>query len=388
MLNYPKTVKIVIAFLLCIVLSACTTPTGSPPATLTPALLATLTPELVIPTTLPTMPRPSTTFTATLRPSQTPTFTPIPYLTAAYNQSSLTPALIQPTNTSSANTEATLTWGQAYDQALLLTATQIASFPVSCDDINPYYTLQSPDGNWLAIRCSYHSNQKLEVVSKEGKRWVLQYIDFLSKDFIQDGDPGLGGMYPEHWSGDGKYLYFTTRLGISGGGPCFYGWNADGLYRINVNDGMVTTMLEAIPSSGAFYDIAFSPGGRRFAYEYDYDHLAIVDLRTGEALTIESGDDGVGNLRWSPDGSHLAYGICRDNQEGTITVKSSIKIYSVETHTSKTILEVKQTLLRIESRNGDQVLIIANHDLQGTNETDYLFFDWSSAQLTTATPTP
>jgi hypothetical protein len=113
-----------------------------------------------------------------------------------------------------------------------------------------------------------------------------------------------------------------------------------------------------------------------------------VDLKTGEVLTIESGEDEVGNLTWSPDGSQLAYGICNDNQDHTATAKSSIRVYFVETHTSRTILDVENTLLRIESRNGDQVLKIANYDLQGSNETEYLFFDWSSAQLATATPSP
>jgi WD40 repeat protein len=385
-------VKIVVVLLLCYVLSACSTTTGSPPATSTPAIPATLTPELVTPTPLATTRQSSATFTATRRPSQTPTFSAVPYLTATYHPPSLTPALIQPTSTNPVKIWATLTsqaatlTRQAVDRAFAPIATQRASFPITCEDINRYYP--SPDGNWMAIGCSTSSNQRLEVVSKEGKRWVLQYKDFLSKDYIGDGGPGRGGMYPEHWTGDGKYLYFTTRLGLSGGGPCFYGWNTMGLYRINVNDGSVTTTLAAIPSWGAFYDIAFSSDGRRYAYEYNYDHLVIVDLRTGEELTIESGGDAVGDLTWSPDGSQLAYGICRDNQDHTTTVKSSIKIYTVGTHTTKTILEVMQTLLRIHSRNGDPVLKIANYDLQGTAETEYLFFDWSSAQLTTATPTP
>jgi WD40 repeat protein len=267
---------------------------------------------------------------------------------------------------------------QAYD----MTATQIASFPVTCEDINPYYSLQSPDRNWLAIQCGNKSNQKLEVVSKEGKRWVLHF-----KEFIRDGHNGLGGLYPEHWTGDGEYLYFKSIIGYSGGGPCFYGWNVDGLFRINVNNGSVTTTLKAIPSSGAFYDIAFSPDGRRFAYEYNYDHLAIVDLRTGEEFTIESGDDEVGDLTWSPDGSHLAYALCRDTQDHTATEKSSIKAYSIETQISKTILDVKQAFLRIQSRNGDPVLKISTYDFQAI-KSDILFFDWSTEQITTATPTP
>jgi WD40 repeat protein len=375
---YPKIVHIVILFILCLVLSACTGLATVSSFTKTYQIQATIsTVKVTHPNLTPNLQQ-SPTFTISLQTSRTPTPSPRPYNTTATRTQ---------INTVVVDHNATLT-RQANERAFELTATQIASFPVTCDHINQFYTLQSPGGNWLAVNCGDNSNRGLEVLSKEGKRWILQYKDFLAKDLISNGEPGPGGLYPEHWTIDERYLYFTARLGISGGGPCFYGWNTDGLYRINVEDGTVTTTLNAIPSSGAFYDIAFSPDGRYFAYEYYYDHLAIVDLKTGETSTIESGENEVGNLTWSPDGSQLAYGICHDTQDHTATAKSSIRVYSVETHTSRTILDVEHTLLRIESQNGNQVLEIANYDLQGNNKTEYLSFDWSSEQLSTATPSP
>lgn len=347
MLNFRKMVKIVIAVLLCMATSACNGIATVPPLTETQQVLDTVMPEIKTSANPHSTPPRSSTSTIAPQSSRTLGTTP------------------QPLNTQTALTV----------QAVDLTATQIASFPVKCDENNPFYSMQSSDGNWLAIQCSDKSSEGLEVISKEGKRWVLTFTKFLSVDFMRDGNAVLGGLYPEHWTSDGKYLYFSTRLNISGGGPCFYGWNIDGLFRINVDDGSVTTTLERIPSSDAFYDIAFSSDGYRFAYEYNYNHLAIVDLRTGEEFAVESGEDNVGNLSWSPDGSQLAYAKCHETIDQTMVEKSSIIVYSPETRTSKKILEVKQTLLRIESQNGDQVLKISKNDFQA-NRTDYLFFDW------------
>jgi Tol biopolymer transport system component len=167
------------------------------------------------------------------------------------------------------------------------------------------------------------------------------------------------------------------------------GVRAVGLYRHNLSDGTVTVTLQDSSSSGGFYDIAFSPDGRRFAYDFaSYtNHFAIVDLRTGDEFTIEDG--GGGNLTWSPDGTYLAYGICYATQNGNATAKSTINVFSIETHSSRTVLEVKQILLRIVSQNGDQVLIIGTYNYQaGTFDYPSFNFNWSSGQLSTPTPTP
>lgn len=272
---------------------------------------------------------------------------------------------------------------QALDAAYALTVTQIARFPVTCENNNHVY-LQSPDGSWLAYQCGGHSHG-LEVVNKGGKRWDLQYTDYLAEDVVRGGAP-LGNLYPIHWTGDGKYLYFITRFNISGGGPCFYGFNTVGLYRLSLDDGTVTATLKDISSSGAFYDFAFSPDGRRFAYA---DPFTIVDIRTGDEFTIETGGDGIGDLTWSPDGAYLAYSTCYATQDYSATAKSTINIFSIATHRSRTILEVNQDLLRIIFGNRGQVLIIStSNDQTGTFDDEAFYYDWASGQLSTPTPAP
>jgi len=116
-------------------------------------------------------------------------------------------------------------------------------------------------------------------------------------------------------------------------------------------------------------------------------------LKTGDNFTVATGDNWIGNLTWSPDSSKLAYATFRavkiqnDYENDYHVDKSSIKISTLDSHTLKTILEVKKTILRIEWQNGNKVLEILKYDLQG-NITVYFIFDWSSGQLTSATPTP
>jgi len=375
--DYRKILKIVIAFLLCIVLIACTGMATSPASTPTLQVLATTTLDIKTLTNLPATLQRSPPFASPLQSSPTPTPTPRP---------SDTPAASLQTIIVTANPQATLT-RQAFEQAEDMTATQVASFPVACDGFNQYYSLQSPDGNWLAISCENHPDQGLEVVSKEGKRWDLQFIDFLSEEFVQDGGLPRGGLDPLHWTGDGKYLYFRSYLSFSGGGTCFDGHNTIGLYRLNLDDGTVSTTLKKFHDRWPFYEIVFSPDGRRFAYVYD--HLAIVDLKTGEEFTIDPEDDVVRRLSWSPDGSQLAYATCHDTQvqDDYVIDKSAIKIFSLKTHASRTILESKRTFLGISFLRGTQGFEIEIDDYQART-TDYFLFDWSTGQLTAVTPTP
>jgi hypothetical protein len=271
--------------------------------------------------------------------------------------------------------------------------TQIASFPAICKKIDPIYPSQSPSGNWLAISCGNIQNQTLEIVSKDGKRWILHFRDYLAKEFILNDYTPPGSLFPEFWTNDEEYLYFTPYISTDRGGNCYfggYGNGVQGLYRIDVNTGTVSATLPTPSYSlSRGYEIAFSPGGRRLAYtsrlNNNLSRTAILDLKTGEELTVDIEDDIVGKLIWSPGGSELAYVTCRNAYDSLVSDKSAIKIYSLETHISKKILEVEENFLNIQSWDGNNLLRIAKYDLY-TNETSYQFYDWSSGELTTPTP--
>jgi hypothetical protein len=364
-----------LTFLLCLFLNACTEMATGPASMRTPRPPALPMPEITTPTYLPaiSLPQPSLTVVSSLQ--SMPEFTSTPLLpTDAHT-------VRVPTDTVPPDSQSMLS-----DQAFELHATEIASYSPTCDKYSQYDVSISPSGNWLAIRCGYSQNQTLEIDSKSGKRWVLQIKDFLPEQFLVKGEfEGYGSLSPAHWTNDEKFLYFTSYLGFDGGGTCFYGFGDDGLFRINLKDGTITTTL---PESawGAGYETIFSPGGRQLAYAYNSKHLTIIDLKTGEESIIEVGKDYVGNLTWSPDGLGLAYAACQPTQDGLEIEKSSVKIFSLESHNSKTILEVTKTFLSIESHSENQFLI-SNDDFQA-KKADILLYDWFSGRPATPTPTP
>jgi hypothetical protein len=354
--DYQKIAKVVIAFLFCIALNACS---GT----------ATVKPETA--SALPSMPQP--TFTITPQPSVT--------LTAALRLS-ITPVLRRPTNNFRetlrvALTEQTIVAGTA-------AATSIPNFPAICDQrFETYDTSISPGGNWLAIACGDESNQTLEIARKDGKRWTLHFKDYLSAENI-DQYGTAGKLRPVHWTLDETYLYFTSNSPFDGGGgPCFYGPRIIDLYRINLNNGKVSAVIADT------YHFAFSPGGLWLAYIVNQP--VILNLRTGEKLTIEVGNDDSGTPRWSPDGSELAYAICQQTPDGNQIVKSAINIYSLTTRTSRTILQLEKSFLKIETLQGDDPNFQRIfYDDYSSGNWNYLFFDWSTKQFVTPklTPTP
>jgi hypothetical protein len=357
--------RILLLFCLVLIVSACSAQNNPIPV---PSILAPST------TYLASVPTLSSTqdIVPTVNPTRRFTFTPSPSQTSTIN----IPTITVPVN---------LHASSSTELAVSLRATLIASFPIICKDDNSlkYHSSLSPDGNWLAISCSYSKVGNLEIVNHSGKRWLLQYEDHVPEEF----KGGSGSLDPIHWL-NSDYLYFTSNPGISVWGPCLYiSGRSLGLYRIDLHKGNVSATLP--PLTNPSYSIAFSPNGRKLAYIGAWSHTAILDLRTSEEETVETKDNYVGNLTWSPDGSKLAYASCQTNQDYSALVKSYIKVYSVDTHVSKTILEEQGKLLGIDVENADSFLKIAED--QYLNHPTYLwFYDWSSGQFVTPdqTPTP
>lgn len=360
--NCRRTANHVFLFFFSIVLSACTGIATAQPFTQTPLSPKQFTAEKKTPAKVTSTPIPSPTYTSTIKPTGTPTFLP---------HYSDTPAVSQRTNTPTVTTQTMLT-----EQALALQETRIAGFSTTCDDSNKYFTSLSPEGNWLAISCG---DQTLQIYSKTGKQWVAQFKDYVANQHVIEGSAPRGGLYPMHWTSDEMYLYFTPAINWSIGGTCYYGGVGEGLYRFNLDNGTVVAILPLLKDFD--YDISFSPDGRWLIYNRGVP--TILNLQTGKEIILPGGEN-VGDFTWSPDGSNLAYAACQLLDFQTIK-NSSIKIFSLETHHSKTILEIESGFLRIDIRDGNRVLKI--YDFY-TNPPDYLFFDWSTEQLITPTLTP
>jgi Tol biopolymer transport system component len=310
---------------------------------------------------------PASSITPTLLPTRQSTPTPRPSHTSANTTTAVTVPL---------ENEAT-TETQTVERRITLTS----RFPILCEsdiDIDHHRSL-SPDGSWLAISCSANKVRNLEIVNQDGKRWLLRYEDYAAE--------GAGSLNPIHWLNN-DYLYFTSKPHISVWGACLYyeSWS-QGLYRIDLETGSVSATLP--PLNHPDYVIVFSPNGHRLAYNGAGNHFAILDLRTGKEDVIKVKDHFIGNLTWSPDSSTLAYATCQDNQDGSEVVKSSIKVYSLNTHVSETILEEEGELLGIDVEDANPFLKIAKD--QYLNHPTYIWlYDWASGQFvnTDRTPTP
>lgn len=232
--------------LLSLILNACAAANHTPSAT--PKATVAATPERVSTPLLPDA-------TATPSVTQAPTITP------------------KPSDTTIPSETVDLTQ-KAYSEATATGAAKIAVFhePSAC-----YENFISPNGEWLAAECAVKGQQlsnKLEIFSKAGKHWVV------GADQIVDPDRSEGyALSPKHWSADGAYLYFAAYFQGSGGGyDCMYVF-AEGLYRLSLNDGSVSTI------ASGYVIFAFSPTDRRLAYE-DGPNLIIHDLKTGDEIKI------------------------------------------------------------------------------------------------------
>jgi len=329
---------LLLVFLLCLTLAACTP--APAPVTLTPTrLLAT--PQ---PTATPS-PQPSHTFTS------------------------------PPATTSTPNIAAT-----QVRQTADASATQSAGFPVTCKGFRVGEPSFSPGGNWMAVSCGYQHDQTLDIVNRDGRQWILQFAEL-----VPDHD-GMGGLSPVHWTGDETYLYFTAYKSYDGGGACFYYPSVNGLYQINLDSGTVATILPETDVPGS-YEVAISPNSRWVAYTNNLDQPRILDLRTGETIEIEVGKYKTGSLTWSPDGNYLAYARCEIDQDPLKVKNSGLQIFAIKTRTLTTPLEVAGDWVIIESGEGRDFLTIRIENIE-TFSIRYQFYDWSTGQLTTPTPAP
>ena len=364
-----------LALLLCFVLTACAGTATTSPLPDTPQMrVETVTPESSTPT-----------LTAVPRPSHTPAPTNS-VIAPQYNYEATFPTIFPKRFTETAIARTTES-AQGFDDSPI--KTKLAGFSGVCKNSWPlWYKNFSPNENWLATPCGSTWDQTLEIVNREGKRWVLYFKDYLPEEEVKDGGVPIGNLHPAHWSNDGQYLYFAPKIEYDGGGTCLYRFGMQGLYRLNLNDGRVSATLP-IPSHYLGYHIAFSPTGRRLAFQEFDGPPAILDLYNGDITPIEEHDRSVGSLKWSPDGLELAYATCLISKEDRDAIaKSAIKIYSVQEHTLRTILEMEHNLLSIEFWGKDNVLTIGKRYDQTFDES-VLLFDLSSGQvIITPTPTP
>ncbi|OGO26263.1 MAG: hypothetical protein A2136_09380 [Chloroflexi bacterium RBG_16_54_11] len=144
---------------------------------------------------------------------------------------------------------------------------------------------------------------------------------------LESGATPLQALVAEFWSADGQLLYFSKEpVGIGGYIPFP---SASNLFKIDIESKQVTEIIPVSPDTG--------PQSCLDAISVDYrfvaDHctpgvITIRDLQSGETKTIQPPDDAtgyhmLGSVRFSPDGSQVAFALAAgnpDNEHGWVAV--------------------------------------------------------------------
>ena len=272
-----------------------------------------------------------------------------------------------------------------YDGTLSAAQTRVAQFPSVCQEGYSHQNF-SPDGLWMEELCYSAEDQDLILTLSNSENqvlWKLLYQDYLPPmDFIPDG-----GMSVVHWSNDGRYAYFNSFLG-GDGGECFVsGWDSGaGLFRLDLQTGNVTTFLS--PSDNLWwYGFSFSPTDRRLVYGARARDLKILDLATGQLISIIPKKDfrEGGGYIWSPDGLEFVYSTVTSSDQGEM-FSYSVRLVDAQSGSEQTLLESTNECLAVTLWSEDNVLTLEKNYGQAVIE-----FDLNSNKIVreaTVTPYP
>ena len=226
------------------------------------------------------------------------------------------------------------------------THTEIADDSVSATLWAPFKTCHiyrnkeklSPSANWYI--CG--DGIGFEVMHRDGTSW----------SFSPEQDYGVeyyGDIRFIHWTQDEKFLYFAVMNPLDGPGPITV--NAEALFRMELADGKITTILGSLDldTMEGFYTLSISPTSRRLVYSKSPFYrdvplpkmLHIVDLQSGEETTlpIEARYNTIGRFVWSNDGLLLAYKLYNMSFEGYCEYAYSIRLLDLTDFTSITFVK-------------------------------------------------
>jgi len=215
--------------------------------------------------------------------------------------------------------------------------------------------------------------------------WKLVYRDFIK--YMDYGD-GLGVV---HWSPDQKYAYFASFPTRDYRG-CYVGKNSqyfgEGLFRLDLQTGAVTTILP-LQDNFSSYDFSFSPTGRRLIYQTYPSDLIILDIKTGESVSVKSADKNHsgGGYLWSSDGTQFVYSVLTYDEQGG-RENYSLRLVDAQSGSERILFESPENCYSASSWATNSILIVEREGRDGLVIIEYDLNSKNIIGESTATPLP
>ena len=275
-------------------------------------------------------------------------------------------------------------------QAVSVLQTKIAQFPHVCTEnyVYPHFPGRfSPNGLWLEELCYSENDQDLILtISNKDTRvaWKLIYKDFIH----HNGFPPDGGMLVIHWTDDGKFAYFNSYTS-GDGGECFVnGYDSGrGLFRLDLQSGQTVAILPPNMEDLLWYGFSFSPTDRRLVYGARSRALKILDIQTGQTISIVHAKElnQTGGYTWSPDGLELVFSSVAYNfQEGTANY--SLRWVDVHSGSERILIESDTDCYVARAWNENRSLLVERYD-ENYNST-LITYDLNLNSISETTTTP
>jgi hypothetical protein len=204
-------------------------------------------------------------------------------------------------------------------------------------------TVMSPDGRWQA------STAWTETIQEIGRPFgyaTLTVSDGTTTWFPISEWRQFGSSHAIiQWSGDGRYLYYTNATDAEG---CYYYISGTDLYRLDVTDGTITTILREFES----LNFALSPDNTTLVYTIsDQPVLVRRDLATGMEKSVALTQDDAyalkGKIYWLADGVTAVLTLIHDVCFVDETETSSLLRVHTDTLTVTALVDHDDRLLRI-----------------------------------------
>lgn len=173
---------------------------------------------------------------------------------------------------------------------------------------NHYYRSLSPNNQWFMAGCqepvvAQIINLHTGTIYSVDIRYYYPLYNSLQAT-IQD----------ELWSSDGKYLFVRPHICCADGPGGIV--NGVALYRVDLSNGDVWTVLPPSTTKWEDYDFAFSPNEKYLAYvsPFEPNVLHLLDFTTGHDVTKEFDNKShLGALMWTRNSRQIVFvGITHD----------------------------------------------------------------------------